>query len=55
MVLHQSRNRPNNYGGTRYGTLCGRMNRNFNDGMNVALEGQQVTCKFCLKLMEYSA
>lgn len=48
MVLHQERNRPNGYGGTNYGTLCGRTNRRNSDGMNVALEGQKVTCKFCL-------
>lgn len=48
MILHQAHNRKNAWGGVRYGTLCGRMNKRNSDGMNVALEGQAVTCKFCL-------
>lgn len=51
MVLHKDRNRPNRYGGTTYGTLCGRTNRRNADGMNVALTDDAVTCKFCLRAM----
>lgn len=52
MKLHKERNRPNQWGGTNYGTLCGRTNRANSDGMNVAETDAEVTCKFCLKLME---
>lgn len=33
-------------------TLCGRMNKQSADGMNVADTDQDVTCKFCLEKME---
>jgi hypothetical protein len=55
MKLHKDNNRPNRYGGTRYGTLCGRMNAAFDDGMNVANTDAEVTCKFCLNLMAIRA
>lgn len=51
MILHKSKNRPNKFGGTNYGTLCGRMNAASSDGMNVADSDDKVTCKFCLKRM----
>lgn len=51
MVLHKSDNRPNQYGGTNYRTLCGRMNARCDDGMNVAETDEKVTCKFCLRRM----
>ncbi len=51
MVLHKENNRPNRYGGTNYGTLCRRTNRQSRDGMNIAFIDDEVTCKFCLKLM----
>lgn len=51
MVKHKDKNRPNRYGGTTYGTLCGRMNSACSDGMNVADTDAEVTCKFCLRLM----
>ncbi len=31
-------------------TLCGRL-RTTSDGMNIASGAEEVTCKFCLKLM----
>ena len=47
MVLHEGRyiERP---GMTRTTTLCGRMNARSRDGMNIAGDGEAVTCKFCL-------
>ena len=38
-------------GATRLTTLCGRMNKNFPDGMNIADTDEKVTCKFCRSLM----
>ena len=52
MIKHESMVRPNAYGGHTYRTLCGRTNRRCNDGMNVAEEGEQVTCKLCLKKLK---
>lgn len=52
MKLHKDRQRPNRFGGTTYTTLCGRTNRACSDGMNIADTDAEVTCKFCLKLME---
>lgn len=48
MVMHKSRvvERP---GYTRFTTLCGRMNKASQDGMNIADTDDQVTCKFCLR------
>lgn len=51
MKLHKDRQRRNAFGGTTYTTLCGRMNRQSSDGMNIADTDAEVTCKFCLKLM----
>lgn len=51
MKLHKVDNRPNEYGGTNYRTLCRRINQRSTDGMNVAMSDDAVTCKFCLRLM----
>lgn len=51
MVLHKDANRPNQWGGTNYRTLCGRTNSACSDGMNVAETDAGVTCKFCLARM----
>lgn len=51
MKLHREDNRPNQYGGTNYRTLCRRTNRSCDDGMNVADSDDEVTCKFCLNIM----
>lgn len=50
MKLHKDRQviRP---GRTIYTTLCGRMNRQSRDGMNIAATDAEVTCKFCIRLM----
>lgn len=47
MVLHAGRRieRPSV---TLTTTLCGRMNARSRDGMNIAGDGEAVTCKFCL-------
>lgn len=55
MKLHKALNKPNRWGGINYRTLCGRTNRQCNDGMNVAASDQEVTCKFCLKFMGRAA
>jgi hypothetical protein len=47
MVLHAGR-RVQRPSGIRATTLCGRMNARSQDGMNIAGDGQAVTCKFCL-------
>ena len=47
MVLHAGR-RIERPGVTRTTTLCGRMNARSRDGMNIAGDGEAVTCKFCL-------
>lgn len=52
MRLHKDKQRPNRFGGTTYTTLCGRMNRRSTEGMNIADTDDQVTCKFCLKIMD---
>ena len=51
MVLHASRQRANRFGGETYTTVCGRMNKASNDGMNIANSDAEVTCKFCLRVM----
>jgi len=52
MVIHKDLQRPAMFGeGTRWTTLCGRMNAKSKDGMNCTDGTQEVTCKFCLKLM----
>lgn len=55
MKLHRADNRPNEYGGTNYRTLCRRTNRQSRDGMNVAATDSAVTCKCCLRLMGLKA
>lgn len=47
MVLHAGR-RIQRPGATCTTTLCGRMNARSRDGMNIAGDGEVVTCKFCL-------
>ncbi|MCW0399342.1 hypothetical protein NB700_001898 [Xanthomonas sacchari] len=47
MILHAGR-RIERPGVTRTTTLCGRMNARSKDGMNIADEGETVTCKFCI-------
>ena len=34
------------------GSLCGRLNKAFEDGMNIAMYDEDVTCKFCLNKMK---
>ncbi len=51
MVKHKDKQRQNAFGGTTWGTLCGRMNRASTDGMNIAQTDAEVTCKFCLSRM----
>lgn len=36
MKLHKDKQRRNAFGGVTYTTLCGRMNRRSQDGMNIA-------------------
>lgn len=50
MVQHKDRQivRPNR---TIFTTLCGRMNKQSIDGMNIAATDEEVTCKFCLARM----
>jgi hypothetical protein len=52
MKQHKSNMKENRFGGWSNRTLCGRSNRASSDGMNVAATDAEVTCKFCLKLME---
>lgn len=55
MKLHKANNRYDKATDTwRYRTLCGRINRASKDGMNVAQNGEAVTCKFCLAKMKAS-
>lgn len=53
MVQHKSRvtRLMGNDDWIRYSTLCGRMNRQSIDGMNIAATDDGVSCKFCLNLM----
>jgi hypothetical protein len=51
MVLHKDRQIVGRYG-TKWTTLCGRMNKRNSDGMNIADTDAEVTCKFCLAKME---
>ena len=48
MVTHARRVRPNAFGGTSNGSLCGRLNAASRDGMNITDDRIKVTCKFCL-------
>lgn len=54
MVLHQSRVIETRWG-TNTTTLCGRTNSRSSDGMNIAGDGEKVTCKFCLRLLAKGA
>lgn len=38
---------------TKTSSLCGRLNNASTDGMNVTDVLEDVTCKFCLKLLPY--
>jgi hypothetical protein len=49
--VHLSKVRPNAFGGTTYTTLCNRMSGKVEVGMNCTTEVEEVTCKFCLRLM----
>lgn len=52
MVTHKAHQKPAPFGeGTRYTTLCNRMNAGCADGMNCSDVDAEVTCKFCLRLM----
>jgi len=51
MRLHKSRVRKNAFGGVTTTTECGRTNAASDNGMNIATSDNEVTCKFCLKLM----
>ena len=51
MTQHQAKQIVRNFG-IRTTTLCGRMNSNSRDGMNIAATTEEVTCKFCLKIMK---
>lgn len=53
MVQHKDKQRRNAFGGMTFTTLCGRMNAASADGMNIADTDEQVTCKFCLRLMNH--
>ena len=49
MVNHKQIYRNGPFGGTINTTLCGRVDNRLPDGMNV---DTQVTCKFCIKIIE---
>lgn len=51
MVLHAPRTVQRKHG-TLHTTLCGRMNSQSNDGMNIAAAQGEVTCKICLAKLE---
>lgn len=52
MVLHKDKVvEIRSIGATRVTTLCGRMNKQSADGMNIADSDEEVTCKFCLAKM----
>lgn len=52
IVKHQSLVVRNGRGSLLTTTLCGRL-RTVSDGMNIAGEGDKVTCKFCLKIAAF--
>jgi hypothetical protein len=52
MKLHKGRSKPNRLGGHTTGTLCGRENKQSDNGANIADTDAGVTCTFCLKLMD---
>ena len=51
MMLHQAKNKMNRRGGMIVSTSCGRSNKASDDGMNIAFSDKDVTCKFCLAIM----
>ncbi len=51
MVTHLNYGIPNQYGGHTTGTVCGRENRDSDDGTNSTSAPAEVTCKLCLKIM----
>lgn len=51
MVTHFAKVTPNEYGGFRTSTLCGRTNSQSKDGMNSSSNEDEVTCKFCMKAL----
>lgn len=48
--VHLSNVRKNAFGGITTGTLCNRF-RVGNDGMNLTTEPAEVTCSFCLRMI----
>lgn len=51
-VLHKSWVKKNAFGGITTTSQCNRnTTRGSGDGMNIADTDEQVTCKFCLKIM----
>lgn len=51
MKIHLSKIRRSQYG-TKFTSLCGRLNKESQGGMNVTVEEKEVTCKFCKEKME---
>lgn len=51
MKLHLNYLVPNQYGGYNTGTVCGRENKQSDDGTNSTHVHSEVTCKFCLTIM----
>jgi hypothetical protein len=51
MKQHFAVVKPNRFGGHNYSTLCGRQNKQSDDGGNSTALHSQVTCKFCLKIL----
>jgi len=55
MKIHKQIYKEGAFGGTLNTTLCGRSNKYswlLSDGSNVSDKDEEVTCKFCLKLMK---
>jgi hypothetical protein len=50
--VHLSKVTPNRWGGFNTTSLCGRLNKQSRDGMNLTATRNEVTCGFCLKLMK---
>lgn len=48
MRVHLAKITPNRFGGTNTTSMCGRLNKASNDGMNITDVHEDVTCKFCL-------
>lgn len=51
MVTHLGTMKPNEFGGFNTHTLCRRTNKQSRDGMNSTHKHDEVTCKFCLRLI----